>query len=128
MYRLRDERQVLGYAKENEEGVFYKAYNDFHWSNERFNFNIVDRSIGLRDKKHRMIFEFDVVLYKLNDSVLMRKGLIKINKEDSEAAIVDLKQGFVTPINIENYSLFEEDKLEVISHDFGISDDLQIGF
>ncbi|ADX67162.1 YopX protein [Weeksella virosa] len=116
----------MGYAKESISSVvYYKAYNDFQWSEKQMDFDTVDRDIGLKDKKHRRIYEGDIVLYYLSESFVERRGLVQINEETQQAELVDLRQGFITPINVESYNLFEHDKLEVVSHAFTENSELR---
>ncbi|OFM81732.1 hypothetical protein HMPREF2660_00500 [Weeksella sp. HMSC059D05] len=125
-YRLRKKNRVMGYAKESISSVvYYKAYNDFQWSEKQMDFDTVDRDIGLKDKKHRRIYEGDIVLYYLSESFVERRGLVQINEETQQAELVDLRQGFITPINVESYNLFEHDKLEVVSHAFTENSELR---
>ena len=126
-YRLRKGNRVIGYAKENEDGLLYKAYNDFHWHDEQLDFDQIDESIGLKDKRHRTIFEGDVVLYLSNNTNGWRRGWIDFDQKN-QPQIVDEKQHFITPLNVENYSLFEHEKLEVVSHRFSHQSQSKIDF
>ncbi|WP_395092398.1 YopX family protein [Vaginella massiliensis] len=126
-YRLRKGNRVMGYARESEDGILYKAYNDFHWHSERLEFDQVDISVGIKDKRHRVIFEGDVVLYLLRESQGWRRGIIKFNNTNA-AVIVDEEYEVATPIQLSDYRLFEHEKLEVVSHVFSHGFESQIDF
>ena len=80
-YRLRDNKTIVGYAEETAEGMLFTGKYPLFWLKSNQKFTHVDQAIGIVDKLHRMIYEYDVLSYKINDSQMRREGIVLWSEE-----------------------------------------------
>lgn len=117
-YRLRNNNKVEGFAKEVDDVTYFKAYNEFSWHQNSIQFDTIDIGIKVLDKRNRRLYTNDVVLYKLLSKPSLRKGFVAYEPLRRDFGIIDLETYHFTPFFAGELALFENDRLEVISHLF----------
>ena len=117
-YRLRDDKTIVGYAEETAEGMLFTGKYPLFWLKSNQKFTHVDQAIGIVDKLHRMIYEYDVLSYKINDSQMRREGIVLWSEEKEAYGIFDIASQHFSFFFVGNLFLFERDKVEIISHAF----------
>ena len=117
-YRLRDDKTIVGYAEETAEGMLFTGKYPLFWLKSNQKFTHVDQAIGIVDKLHRMIYEYDVLSYKINDSQMRREGIVLWSEEKEAFGIFDIASRHFSFFFVGNLFLFERDKVEIISHAF----------
>lgn len=117
-YRLRNKNKIEGYAKEMNGVTYFKGYNEFTWHETSLPFDTIDIGIGVKDKRNRRLFTNDIVLYKVSCKPFLRSGFVAYEPNKREFGIIDQQSFHFTPFYIDNFCLFDKDKLEVISHLF----------
>ena len=117
-YRLRNKNKVEGYAKELNGVTYFKGYNEFNWHTSALHFDIIDIGVPVFDKRNRRLYINDIVLYKVSSKPFMRKGLVAFDEKLQEFGIIDQQTLHFTPFFVENLCLFNNDRLEVVSHLF----------
>lgn len=116
-FRLRKERNIVGFAKETQHGLFIKG-KGLLWFMSRVNYDKVDEYIGIKDKLNRDIYEMDIVSYKINKGLPEGQGVILWESELREFVLLDINHKIVIPIFLEGFNLFHHQPLEVTSHLF----------
>lgn len=117
-YRLRNHKTIVGYAEETDSGMLFTGKYPLFWLNGQQKFNQVDKAIGILDKLHRMVYEKDIVSYKITDNMMRREGVVLWSTAKKTFGIFDLQSQHFTYFFIDDIFLFEHDKLEIISHLF----------
>lgn len=117
-YRLRNKNKVEGFAKEIDGVTFFKGYNEFTWHQTALQFDTIDVGIDVLDKRNRRLYTNDIVLYKVSSKPFFRTGFVAYDPNKREFGIIDQESFHFTPFFIDDLSLFDKDKLEVISHLF----------
>ena len=74
--------------------------------------------MGILDKMNRMIYEYDIVSYKINDMRMRREGVVLWSEEKEAFGIFDVQSQHFTFFFIDDLYLFQNDKLEIVSHVF----------
>lgn len=116
-YRLRLNSRIIGYAEETEDGLLFKGREPLYWMRGKPNYDQIDQFVGIQDKFHRDIFENDLVNYRLNATSQMRKGIIRLDKDQS-FGILDLESKHFTQLFLGEICLFHSEKMEIYSHLF----------
>ncbi|MBO6211445.1 hypothetical protein SAMN05421738_10675 [Algoriella xinjiangensis] len=117
-YRLRNEKKVEGYAKEVNGVTFFKGYNEFTWHKNPLQFDTIDVGVEILDRRNRRLYTNDIVLYKVLTKPYTRKGFVVFEPNTKEFGIIDMASFHFTPFYLNDLSLFDKDRLEVISHLF----------
>ncbi|MGV0831254.1 hypothetical protein ACTS9D_03365 [Empedobacter brevis] len=117
-YRLRNQNKIEGFAKEMENVTYFKGYNEFSWHTTPLEFDTIDIGIEILDKRNRRLFTNDIVLYKVSTKPFIRTGFVAYEPIRREFGIIDQHSFHFTPFFIDGLSLFEKDKLEIVSHLF----------
>lgn len=117
-YRLRDDKTIVGYAEETSEGMLFTGKFPLFWLNSDRKFTHVDEAIGILDKLNRMIYEYDILSYKINDTQMRREGIVLWSEEKEAFGIYDIESKHFSYFFVDDLFLFEKDKVEIISHAF----------
>ncbi|MDO5655607.1 MAG: YopX family protein [Flavobacteriaceae bacterium] len=117
-YRLRDDKTIVGYAEETAEGMLFTGKFPLFWLKSKQKFSHVDQAVGILDKLNRMIYEYDILSYKINDSQMRREGIVLWSEEKLAFGIFDIESRHFSFFFVGNLFLFEKDKVEIISHAF----------
>ena len=117
-YRLRDDKTIVGYAEETAEGMLFTGKFPLFWLKSERKFTHVDEAIGILDKLNRMIYEYDILSYKINDTQMRREGIVLWSEEKEAFGIYDIESKHFSYFFVDDLFLFEKDKVEIISHAF----------
>lgn len=117
-YRLRWNKEIVGYAEETPEGILYKGKEWLWFMRGKPRYNQIDEAIGIQDSWHRDIYELDIVLFSLNNKWERNHAVVLWQEQFEQFVLYDYENNKVYPIFVENMSLFENDKLEIVSHLF----------
>ncbi len=117
-YRLRWNQEIVGYAEETSEGVLYKGKEWLWWMRAKPRYNRIDEFVGYKDRLHREIYELDIVSFHLENKKKPIKAIVVWQVKKEEFALYDYEKERFFPLQIEGLSLFENDKLEIVSHLF----------
>ncbi|MBV7441867.1 hypothetical protein KRX57_10590 [Weeksellaceae bacterium TAE3-ERU29] len=117
-YRLRNGSRIVGYAEQTSHGVKFTGKYMLWWREGKENYDEVDVATGLKDKMNRMIFEGDIVYYRINKKLLRQSGVVV--RKGNTFYIKDLTYNHFTPLEIMGFSLFNKEKLEIHSHIFNL--------
>lgn len=117
-YRLRDKNTIVGYAEQTSEGMLFTGKHPLFWLKSGQKFTHVDEAIGILDKLNRMIYEYDIVSYKINDKKMRREGIVLWSEEKAAFGIFDLESQHFSYFFIGEWFLFQKDKVEIVSHAF----------
>lgn len=117
-YRLRDDKTIVGYAEETKDGILFTGKYPWFWLKSDQKYTHVDLSVGILDKMNRMIYEYDIVSYKINDMKMRREGIVLWSEEKEAFGIFDVQSQHFTFFFIDDLYLFQNDKLEIVSHVF----------
>lgn len=121
-YRLRNKNKVEGFAKEVGDTTYFKAYNEFTWHENPLQFDTIDVGLKVLDKRNRRLYTNDVVLYKVLTKPFLRKGFVVYEPSRMDFGIIDQETYHFTPFFANDLALFENDRLEVISHLFTLNE------
>ncbi|MXV38795.1 hypothetical protein GO491_08955 [Flavobacteriaceae bacterium Ap0902] len=117
-YRLRDEYTIVGYAEQTSQGMVFTGKYPKFWLKTQQKFTYIDEAIGILDRLNRMIYEYDIVSYKINHREMRREGIVLWSEEKEAFGIYDINSKHFTFFFIDDLFLFEKDKLEIVSHVF----------
>ncbi len=117
-YRLRWNSEIVGYAEETSEGILYKGKEWLWWMRGKPRYNQIDEAIFLKDKMHRDIYEWDIVLFHLDSVRNPVKAIVLWQEQFSQFVLYEYENDRIFPIFVKELSLFENDKLEIVSHLF----------
>lgn len=117
-YRLRDHKVIVGYAEETSNGVLFTGKHHWFWMKSNQRFTHVDLSTGVLDRLNRMIYEYDVLSYKINDVKMRREGVVLWSEEKEAFGVFDIESQHFTFFFIDDIFLFQKDKVEIVSHVF----------
>ncbi|MGI9527631.1 MAG: hypothetical protein ACR2MS_11035 [Weeksellaceae bacterium] len=117
-YRLRDDYSIVGYAEQTSNGMRFTHKFPKYWINSDPKFTYIDEAIGVLDKMNRMIYEYDVVSYKINHRQMRREGIVLWSEKKSTFGIFDIQTRHFTFFFIDDLFLFAKDKVEIVSHAF----------
>ena len=106
-YRLRHEDEVVGYARKIGSRSHFYSRDQFWWSGVKIEHNKVDESVGLFDIDKRMLYEWDIVEYCLEDR-RDRMGAFLWSSTRKEFCIVDLDElNLEIPLEVDGLQLFQ---------------------
>ncbi len=117
-YRLRDGKTIVGYAEQTKDGMHFTGKYPLFWLSTEQKFTHIDCAVGLLDKLHRMIYEYDIVSYKINHREMRREGIVLWSEKKKAYGIFDIETEHFTFFFVGDLFLFEKDKLEIVSHVF----------
>lgn len=117
-YRLRLNKRIIGYVEETPDGLLFKGREGLWWMRGKPNYNQIDHFVGFQDKFHRDIYENDLVNYRINNEIQMRKGVVLMNEKLNSLGIIDINSKHFTNLFINGICLFQTEKLEIYSHLF----------
>ena len=117
-FRLRNCSRIVGYAEQTSRGVKFTGKYMLWWREGKENYDEVDVATGKKDKMNRMIFEGDIVYYRINKNLLRQSGVIV--RRNNSFYIKDLTYNHLTPLEIMGLSLFNKERLEIHSHIFNL--------
>ncbi|MFA5620910.1 MAG: hypothetical protein WDA08_11450 [Weeksellaceae bacterium] len=117
-YRLRLNKRIIGYVEETPDGLLFKGREGLWWMRGKPNYNQIDHFVGFQDKFHRDIYENDLVNYRINNEIQMRKGVVLMNEKLNSLGILDINSKHFTNLFINGICLFQTEKLEIYSHLF----------
>lgn len=117
-YRLRDEHTIIGYAEETSEGMIFTGKYPIFWLQKQQKFTHVDEAVGVLDKMNRMIYEYDIVSYKINHKKMRREGIVLWSEEKDAFGIYDVISRHFTFFFVGDLFLFAKEKVEIVSHVF----------
>lgn len=117
-YRLRDDKTIVGYAEQTADGMLFTGKYPLFWLQSGHKFSHIDEAIGVLDRLNRMIYEYDIVSYKINDVLMRREGIVLWSEEKEAFGIFDLDTQHFTYFFVDDLFLFEKDKVEIVSHAF----------
>ena len=66
-YRLRQDEKVVGYARKIGGRTLFYSRDGFWWSGIKIEHNQIDESIGIYDIDRKMLHEWDIVEYRLEE-------------------------------------------------------------
>lgn len=121
-YRLRDEKTIVGYAEETAEGMLFTGKYPRFWLKSNQKFTHIDEAIGVLDKLNRMIYEYDILSYKINHKQMRREGIVLWSEEKEAFGIYDVISKHFSFFFVEDLFLFQRDKVEIVSHVFNRPD------
>ena len=78
--------------------------------------------IDVLDKRNRRLYTNDIVLYRVSNKPFLRTGFVVFEQNSKEFGIIDQKTYHFTPFFLDELSLFDHDRLEVISHLFTVKE------
>jgi hypothetical protein len=117
-YRLRDHRTIVGYAEETSEGLLFTGKYPWFWLKSDQRYTHIDFAIGILDKMNRMIYEYDILSYKISDINMRREGVVLWSEEKEAFGIFDVESKHFTFFFVGDLYLFQRDKVEIVSHVF----------
>lgn len=119
-YRLRNTDTIVGYMRKVNEGSYFFSKDSFWWSGRKLQYQQVDEWTGFYDKNRKMIFELDIINYKVDpDDSTYRQGAILWNHKSEKFVICDLEHEAYFPLLLDgNIELFNSRQLEVYSYLF----------
>lgn len=117
-YRLRDKYTIVGYAEDTPNGMEFTGKYPRFWVKTQQYFSFVDEAIGVLDKMNRMIYEYDIVSYKINHKQMRREGIVLWSEEKEAFGIYDIESRHFTYFFVGELYLFGKEKVEIVSHAF----------
>lgn len=117
-YRLRDNKTIVGYAEETSEGLQFSGKYPWYWLKSKLKYTHLDCATGILDKMNRMIFEYDILSYKITDARMRREGVVLWSEEKEAYGIFDVDTQHFSFFFIDDLYLFRKDKVEIVSHVF----------
>lgn len=121
-YRLRWDRKIVGYAEQTPQGILFKGKEWLWFLRGKPRYNQIDECIGCKDKLNRDIYESDIVLYSINDKLNSQKGVILWETQSEQFVLYNVENNEVMPLFVNEVFLFENDKVEIVSHLFNQPD------
>ena len=117
-YRLRDNKTIVGYAEETAEGLLFTGKYPMFWLQSNQRYTHIDLAVGILDKMNRMIYEYDILSYKINDAHMRREGIVLWSERKEAFGIYDVASKHFTFFFVGDLYLFKRDKVEIVSHVF----------
>ncbi|MFN3951986.1 MAG: YopX family protein [Thermaurantimonas sp.] len=131
-YRLRVDQKIIGYKRVIGKNYEFYSRNGLWWSGHILYYKQVDEFSGLKDKNDRHLYELDIVEYRIDKDIPLRKGVILWHKKDEYFCIKDLEDTGFLPISVDGVMIFNSRDLTFHSYLFinpeimemlGLSDD-----
>ncbi len=117
-YRLRWNKEIVGFAQETAEGVLYKGKEWLWFMRGKPRYNQIDEGVGIQDRMHRDIYELDIVQYALGSIHSRGLAVVLWHEYSEEFILYDFEKKEQIPLFVKDLFLFENEKLEIISHLF----------
>lgn len=87
----------------------------FWWTGYKIHYDEVDEWTGLTDMNGRLIYEWDILKYKLDPDGEYQKGVILWEEMAREFGIRDVNQTSFIPLEVDGVKMFNERQLQVFS-------------
>ena len=117
-YRLRKDATILGYMRKVYGGAYFYSKDSNWWTGREINYKQIDEWTGFKDKNRKLIYEWDIVYYKIDPQQKPQLGAILWQKKNKRFGIRDLRQDLFLPLKAEGLKLFKQDELEIYSYLF----------
>ena len=110
-YRLRQDQKVVGYARKIGGRTLFYSRDGFWWSGLKIEHNQIDESIGIYDIDRKMLHEWDIVEYRLEED-RDRLGAFLWSTKRKCFCIVDVKDPEIeVPLFVDDLQLFQPNDL-----------------
>ncbi|WP_417611411.1 hypothetical protein [Owenweeksia hongkongensis] len=123
-YRLRISTKIVGYMRKIGESMTVFSRDGSWWTGYEIGFKEIDEWTGFQDKNNQFIYEWDIVLYKLDPDDGYLKGVILWEENAKEFGICDIEEKSFIPLQVNGVNMFSKNQLEVFSYLF-LNPDLQ---
>lgn len=117
-FRLRIDQRVVGYKRETSPRMVFYSKNEFWWNGQEIHHKQIDESTGLFDKNRKLIYEWDIVRFKLDGETRSEEGVVLWHAKDKCFGIKRISEADFIPFEIEGLQLFQPSDLEVFSYLF----------
>ncbi|MBI1317021.1 hypothetical protein GC167_09230 [bacterium] len=117
-HRLRKEHQVLGYRREIGGGMVFYSRDGFWWSGKPIPYAQLDEWVGWKDRNRQHIFEFDIIRCKLDPDADDCLAAVLWEANRKRFVLKFWEEDVHFPLVMEGIQLFDERKLQVVSHLF----------
>lgn len=111
-YRLRIDSQIVGYKRVLNENYEFYSRNGLWWTGHPLYYKQIDEFCGLRDINNQLLYELDIVEYKIDIEAPGRKGVILWNRKDKEFCIKDLEDTGYFPVEVNGVQIFSPKSLK----------------
>ena len=117
-FRLRNGQNVVGYMRKiNNKSTFYSK-DSFWWSGRCISYSEIDEWTGYRDRNRKLIFEWDILKFKLDPDDEPKNGVVLWQEDRSRFVIRNLDDNFYCPFEMDGLQMFQTDDLKVFSYLF----------
>jgi len=117
-YRLRKQNEIVGYMRKiNEKSLFYSP-DAFWWSGRKIAYDEIDEWTGLHDKHRKLIYEWDIVKFKVDPEADYCTGVVLWEARNKHFVIRQVDEDVCFPLFMADLQLFNQQQLEVFSYLF----------
>ena len=92
--------------------------DSFWWTGNKIEYEEIDEWTGLRDMNGRLIYEWDILYYKLDPDAEYLRGVILWEGNNEEFGIRNVMDGSFIPLFVDGVKMFNERQLKVFSYLF----------
>lgn len=123
-YRLRQSSRVVGYMRIINGKTRFYSRDTFWWSGNPIEHDITDEATAYRDKNNKVIYEWDILRYKVDPDDDYEQGVVLWNERQKRFGILSIQNRIFYPFEINGVGFFNPQQLEVFSFLF-INPELQ---
>lgn len=118
-FRIRSGDKVVGYMRKPspDASIFYSR-DSFWWSGRKIEYDEIDEWVGLKDKNGRLIYEWDILYYKLDPDAPNSRGVILWEANKEIFGIRDIEQNVFIPLQVSGVDMFNPREMQVFSYLF----------
>lgn len=117
-YRLRKGNQIVGYMRKVGKQSYYYSRDSFWWTGTAIKYDEIDEWTGLYDKNRTLIYEWDILHFKIDPDGVFYTGVILWQVDKQRFVIRKADEEIYFPLCIDDLQLFNPRQLEVFSYLF----------
>lgn len=117
-YRLRIDQKIMGYMRQVSANYQFYSINGLWWTGREIPYKQLDEYTGFKDKNDTLIYEWDIIKFRLEPQGEWREGAVLWNSRDAEYGIKILDDTGFIPLEVKGIRLFEKSDLLVHSYLF----------
>lgn len=117
-YRLRMGTHVVGFMRQINGDMIMYSRDGMWWTGHKITHREVDEWTGYRDKNNTLIYEWDILYYKLDPDDDYQQGVVLWEEHSQAFGICDVHQTAFIPLEVNGVDMFRKNQLQVFSYLF----------